>query len=72
VTCDRFSAGTLVFSTNKTDSHNITGILLKVALDTINLNLNHYNYKQILLCFVVKEEGFECRGEENQNDGVLF
>jgi hypothetical protein len=31
-----FSAGTLVFSTNKTNHHNITEILLKVALNTIN------------------------------------
>jgi hypothetical protein len=31
-----FSPGTPVFSTNKTDRHNITEILLKVALNTIN------------------------------------
>ena len=31
-----FSAGTPVSSTNKTDCHNITEILLKVALNTIN------------------------------------
>ena len=31
-----FSPGTPVFSTNKTDRHDITGILLKVALNTIN------------------------------------
>jgi hypothetical protein len=31
-----FSPGTLAFSTNKTDSHDITEILLKVALNTIN------------------------------------
>jgi len=30
--------GTPVSSTNKTDRHNITEILLKVALNTINLN----------------------------------
>ena len=33
-----FSPGTPVSSTNKTDRHNITEILLKVALNTINLN----------------------------------
>jgi len=33
-----FSAGTPVSSTNKTDIHDITEILLKVALNTINLN----------------------------------
>jgi hypothetical protein len=31
-----FSLGILVSSTNKTDSHDITEILLKVALNTIN------------------------------------
>jgi hypothetical protein len=31
----RFSFGTLVSSTNKTDRHDITEILLKVALNTI-------------------------------------
>ena len=34
-----FSQGTLVSSTNKTDRHNITEILLKVALNTITLTL---------------------------------
>jgi len=33
-----FSPGTPVSSTNKTDRHNITEILLKVALNTININ----------------------------------
>jgi hypothetical protein len=32
-----FSPGTLVSSTNKTDRHDITEILLKVALNTITL-----------------------------------
>ena len=32
VTCDRFSPGTSVSSTNKTDHHDITEILLKVAI----------------------------------------
>jgi hypothetical protein len=31
----KFSPGTSVFSTNKTDRHDITEILLKVALNTI-------------------------------------
>ena len=34
-----FSPGTPVSSTNKTDRHNITEILLKVALNTITLTL---------------------------------
>jgi len=37
-----FSLGTTVSSTNKTDCHNITEILLKVALNTINLNLKPF------------------------------
>jgi uncharacterized membrane protein YjjP (DUF1212 family) len=32
-----FSPGTLVSSTNKTDRHDITEILLKMVLNTINL-----------------------------------
>jgi hypothetical protein len=36
VTCQWFSPGTPVSSTNKTDHHDITEILLKVALNTIN------------------------------------
>jgi hypothetical protein len=34
----QFSLGTPVFSTNKTDCHDIIEILLKVALNTINKN----------------------------------
>jgi hypothetical protein len=34
-----FSLGSPVSSTNKTNCHDITEILLKVALNTINLNL---------------------------------
>jgi hypothetical protein len=33
-----FIPGSQVFSTNKTDCHDITVILLKVALNTIKLN----------------------------------
>jgi hypothetical protein len=36
-----FSPGTQVSSANKTDSHNITEILLKVVLNTITLTLNY-------------------------------
>ena len=38
----QFSPGTMVSSTNKTDCHNITEILLKVALNTITLTLLLY------------------------------
>jgi hypothetical protein len=34
-----FSPGALVSSTNENDHHNITEILLKVALNTINLEI---------------------------------
>ena len=37
-----FSPGTAVSDTNKTDRHDITEILLKVALNTINLNQPHF------------------------------
>jgi len=36
-----FSPGTPVSSTNKTDHHNITEILLKVALNTITLSISN-------------------------------
>jgi hypothetical protein len=39
-----FSPGFLVSSTNKTDRHNITEILLKVALNTITPILNQYGW----------------------------
>jgi len=38
-----FSPGPPVSSTNKTDRHDITEILLKVALNTIKPNQNHMN-----------------------------
>jgi hypothetical protein len=38
VTCSR-SVVSLVFSTNKTDCHDITEILLKVALNILTLNI---------------------------------
>ena len=46
--CDRmagrwFSPDTPVPSTNKTDRHDITEILLKVALNTINLTLTFHH-----------------------------
>ena len=41
-----FSPGTPVSSSNKTDRHDITEILLKVALSTINqINLNEPHWK---------------------------
>jgi len=37
-----FSPGTPFSSTNETDCYDITEILLKVALNTISLNLQHF------------------------------
>jgi hypothetical protein len=42
VTGQWFSSGTAVSSTNKTDYHDITEILLKVALNTITLTLTPF------------------------------
>jgi hypothetical protein len=44
-----FSTGTPVSSTNKTDRHDITEILLKVALNTINQPTNRKNDGQVVL-----------------------
>ena len=43
----RFSPGTSVSSTNKSDRHDIAEILLKVALITINQQNNQHNPKQM-------------------------
>jgi hypothetical protein len=45
-----FSLGTPVSSTNKTDCHNITAILLKMALNTITQTLFvKINFKKAIL-----------------------
>jgi len=63
VTCDRpvVFPGTPVSSMNKTDCHDIPEILLKVALNTVNLNqflceyniTNVYKYKYLKLQFPI-------------------
>jgi archaellum biogenesis ATPase FlaH len=59
-----FSPGTLVSSTNKTVHHDITEILLKVALNTITITLEHIVYivKEInaLLTCVLNTEAVMC------------
>ena len=42
----RFSPGTPVSSTNKTDRHDITELLLKVVLNTINQTTMKYNNRR--------------------------
>jgi hypothetical protein len=44
-----FSLGTPVSSTNKTDYHDITEILLKVALSTMNQTKPHVEDRQKLM-----------------------
>jgi hypothetical protein len=47
-----FSPGTLIYSTNKTDSHDTTEILLKAALNTIKQYITRHPFTmmKILLC----------------------
>ena len=44
-----FSLGAPVSSTNKTDRHDITEILLKVALNTITLTIAHISKKRFII-----------------------
>ena len=55
-----FSTCTPVSSTNKTGRHNITGILLRVALNTITVPSNHVLYVYELGIFSnITKETFE-------------
>jgi hypothetical protein len=47
-----FSSGTLISSTNKTHRHDITALLLKITLNTINLNRMFYISLFVLLYFL--------------------
>jgi hypothetical protein len=47
-----FFLGTPVSSTNKTDRHDIAEILLKVALNTINLNLLLHHQLLKVVCWL--------------------
>jgi hypothetical protein len=53
VTCGRsvVFSGSPVSFTNKTDRHDITEILLKVALNTIKQTHNYVIFSNILYCF---------------------
>ena len=50
----RFSPGTPVFSSNKTDRHDMIEILLKVALNIITLPRlkTCFQYVPVILCFL--------------------
>ena len=58
-----FSPGTLVSSTNKTDHHDITEILLKVALNTITLTLYFYKYKHFIVISLYYPQHFRMNSE---------
>ena len=71
-----FSPGTPVFSTNKTDRHDISEILLKVGLNTKTLtpynskqldgnNEQHINYVEIL--FKIRHLDFPFTNQDNKN-----
>jgi hypothetical protein len=47
-----FSPGTPVSSTNETDCHNITEILLKVALNTITITPLYVYYMYVTIFFL--------------------
>jgi hypothetical protein len=73
VTCGRsvVSPGTLVSFTNKTDSHDIAEILLKVALNTMTLTLKHHSVG--FLITVTMLEGILRKGKiimEKKNNKV--
>ena len=72
-----FSPGTLVSSTNKTDHHNITEILLKVVLNTITLtpNISHWKLDgQIMVVFfgIFQFNSFLCKFGHRKNISPPF
>ena len=66
-TCWWFSPGTPVSSTNKSDCHNINGILLKVALSTINQPIQHIS---IVMLHIQRISNSKSKnGSESVQDG---
>jgi hypothetical protein len=51
-----FSPGTPVFSTNKTDRHDLTEILLKAALNTITLPIQDNPSMVMITCRAQREQ----------------
>ena len=78
MTCGRsvVSPGTLVSFTNKTDSHDIADILLKVALNTMTLVLKHHSTNVGFLITVTMLEGILRRenhyGKKNNKVQILI
>ena len=66
-----FSLGTLVSSTNKTDHHDITEILLKVALNSINPHIYSGQQWKIKKVLFIKKNAFVESGVNNTNILVL-
>ena len=60
MTWDRSLIGTTVSSTNKTDRHDVTEILLKVALFTLNQYSNTFDFERHLMKVIlsVHDEGY--------------
>jgi hypothetical protein len=63
---DDFSPGTLVSSTNKTDRHDLTEILLKVALNTIKQAKQTIILKSNL--FQLEKNTYNHRNHDNINN----
>jgi hypothetical protein len=75
VTCNRglwVSPGTPVSSTNKTDSHEITEILLKVALNTIDLKNQIYKSKSFLTPVCLQSKVSGCTYSKLKNKYILY
>ena len=70
-----FSPGTPVFSTNKTDRHDITEILLKVALNTIILTQNYLTISGVMVSVVASsavDRGFKPRSSQAKHYKLVF
>jgi hypothetical protein len=67
-----FSLGTAVSTTNKTDHHDITEILLKVVLNTINqtncwktFDFKFIFYQNIKIMLFIEKEDLKCLTKRN-------
>ena len=67
-----FSLGTPVSLTNKTDHHDITEILMKVALSTINPNPCIYAHPlNSLLCLQYYDDNIKCNKNPQYLIGII-